>query len=224
MYEKLYDEYSNYVGRAFKTVDKNGNFCVEFYDENDKYLGKSYETTDWKGKKYVVHRDANNNTIAHSELMRDIWGDYYFNTTGNPYVESKMAELYGSNTSDEGGLLWTLLGLVFEFVIMAIAWYFMYLYLAYAASMTWLGWGMLILSISFLPLLTFAYAFVALITFCTFIPYYIMVLKQKRKKRFSWRMVWHFFVRWFFKGPFAYKEIKELRDNPDYDIPYKWYK
>lgn len=46
------------------------------------------------------------------------------------------------------------------------------------------------------------------------LPYWVILFIQKKKRRMTWKETFKYYGKWFIKGPWAYKDIIELKNKP----------
>lgn len=140
----------------------------------------------------------------------------YGRSNDSDYVTPK----HSSSSDSDDGCLGALFGLVFTIIgaILKLLWpickiVFLYYCIPVLAGWTWL----VFLPIAFVPTgivpLAVAAAVAAGACFVAFWPYGIMVLTLKVKKQITTKQQLSFYGKWFLKGPFAYKDLKEFKER-----------
>lgn len=120
---------------------------------------------------------------------------------------------YSSSGSSEVDLLSIIVGLI-VLLIKVIPALFMYFLLPLLCSQT--IWFCLFIFLS-APLIGFN-PFIAygemVIMYVVALPYWYILFAQKRKKRMTWKETYKYYRKWYIKGPWAYKDINELKNKP----------
>lgn len=124
--------------------------------------------------------------------------------------------------SSDTGCLSTLFSMVFVVIgaILKLLWpvikfLAVWFYLPMYVAPTLVGFiAMLFFAIIGLPMVSMGIAFALTALEFISIPYWVVLFIQKRKKCMTWKETFKYYGKWFIKGPWAYKDIIELKNKP----------
>ena len=125
-----------------------------------------------------------------------------------------------SADSDTGclGASFSLIGLVIFTLPKLLFYYykFMFLYFIFPAfsAATAYFWGALILIVAVFPAAIPFLGAIEPVLIAISLPYWIILFKQKRKRKMKWKETFKYYGKWLIKGPWAYKDIIELKKSP----------
>lgn len=134
------------------------------------------------------------------------------------YVASSSTIQAEENSSGDGeigclAMIFGIVGVAFLFVLKIIPFFLMYYFMPGWMSYTFIGLpimiGLFLGAIEMgkiIALLLIAMLFSA-------IPYWVMLFIQKRKRKMKWGETFKYYMKWFVKGPFAYKDIMALKNK-----------
>ena len=145
--------------------------------------------------------------IGHIREDGSITDKYDIDTQGRVDVP------HSSSGSSEVDLLSIIVGLI-VILIKIIPALFMYFLLPLLLSQT--IWFFLFIFLS-APLIGFN-PFIAyggmVIMYVVALPYWYILFAKKRKKHMTWKETFKYYRKWYIKGPWAYKDINELKNKP----------
>ncbi len=128
---------------------------------------------------------------------------------------------YGTSNSSDDGCLFALLAGLFNLLLSlillipyALKYLFLYVYFLIGATATiyYIG-AMILCGVTGLVFLMFPLSFIPTAFVFISIPYWIILFTQKRKRNMSWKETLKYYKLWFFKGPWAYPYIIDLKNN-----------
>ena len=120
---------------------------------------------------------------------------------------------YSSSGSSEVDLLSIIVGLI-VLLIKVIPALFMYFLLPLLWSQTIWFYLFILLSARLLGFNPFIAYGGMLIMYLLALPYWFVLFKQKRKRNMTWKEIFKYVSKWVTKGPWAYKDIIELKNKP----------
>lgn len=114
-----------------------------------------------------------------------------------------------------GFLLRKIIIMIFICLKVIVKYAFLYYMLPFYASVTiyYLIAGVLSILL-LLSTLGIVFGIIDLFVVAISIPYWIILFIQKRKRKMTWKETLKYYGKWFIKGPWAYKDIMELKNRP----------
>ncbi len=126
-----------------------------------------------------------------------------------------------SGDSDTGclGTLFSLIGLLIMglFKLLFYFYKFVFLYLVFPVWATATVYYFVIFIITavlgVLPAIALVLGVIESILVLISFPYWVILFSQKRKRQMNWKETFKYYGKWFIKGPWAYKDIIELKNK-----------
>lgn len=197
----------------FDTYCTNKNRCLEcpYMDSEVRERVAS-----WKKENEVRREELEQEQRKYEENVTDHSTTYERTTT------TRTTTYSSSGGSDTGclGTLFSLIGFLimglFKLLFYFYKYMFLYFFIPFYSSVTVYGLASVILfgialglEFFMLPL-----AILEMVVFFISIPYWVILFTQKRKRQMKWKETFKYYGKWFVKGPWAYKDIIELKNKP----------
>ena len=213
----IYNQFKEYVGSyGGGSIYNQFHEHIASYDNGivyNKYLNAVV------GREQVGSYDGNPAEAAALVLLF-LGGDNINTRSGTTAEEntttSRTTTYSSSGDSDTGCLscliflaIGGLLKLLWPIIEIIIFYYIIPVF----SSMTWFVFVHMLFGATGLVPLLFVGAIVIGICFTTFIPYWFSLVKYRVKKQITTQQVLSYYGKWFLKGPFAYKEIRVLKES-----------
>lgn len=151
--------------------------------------------------------------------QRNKENDYSYRENNNT---SSTTTYSSSGSSDTGclGSLFSLIGLLIMGILKLLFYFykFVFLYLVFPvwSTATVYYFSILIITgiLGVLPAIALVLGVIESVLVLISLPYWVILFIQKKKRRMTWKETFKYYGKWFIKGPWAYKDIIELKNKP----------